>query len=242
MRGKDIKKAISYHMKRNQVLLDPRQKHMLAAVQVRLNYLQILGDLKMYNGKIFNATLMLQDRESYVALLVGAKHGVSQIINSKLSIITSLAEFTNISRVELTEESEKVSMVKIYLQDLKGMNLEPAAILKTPGKWIPPQSTARAHLQHTAAPILHVRRSWESFRAWKRTAQSPRLEGITNGMGATVQQTARLMLLIQPTQRAEGLRRAAQVTQWTHWKKMSWKPALPPGQSFSTSTHPLCMR
>ncbi|NXG69358.1 FRPD1 protein, partial [Baryphthengus martii] len=123
MRGKDIKKAISYHMKRNQVLLDPRQKHMLAAVQVRLSYLQILGDLKMYNGKIFNATLMLQDRESYVALLVGAKYGVSQIINNKLNIITSLAEFTNISRVELMEESEKVSMVKIYLQDLKVLAL-----------------------------------------------------------------------------------------------------------------------
>ncbi|XP_035166825.1 FERM and PDZ domain-containing protein 1 isoform X4 [Oxyura jamaicensis] len=123
MRGKDIKKAISYHMKRNQILLDPRQKHMLAAVQVRLNYLQILSDLKMFNGKIFNATLMLQDRESYVALLVGAKYGVSQIINSKLNIITSLAEFANISRVELTEESEKVSMVKIYLQDLKMLTL-----------------------------------------------------------------------------------------------------------------------
>uniref|UniRef100_A0A8C8BKL8 FERM and PDZ domain containing 1 n=1 Tax=Otus sunia TaxID=257818 RepID=A0A8C8BKL8_9STRI len=123
MRGKDIKKAISYHMKRNQVLLDPRQKHMLAAVQVRLSYLQILGDLKMYNGRIFNATLMLQDRESYVALLVGAKYGVSQIINSKLNIIASLAEFANISRVELTEESEKVSMVKIYLQDLKLLTL-----------------------------------------------------------------------------------------------------------------------
>ncbi|XP_014818053.1 PREDICTED: FERM and PDZ domain-containing protein 1 isoform X1 [Calidris pugnax] len=123
MRGKDIKKAISYHMKRNQVLLDPRQKHMLAAVQVRLSYLQILGDLKMYNGKIFNATLMLQDRESYVALLVGAKYGVSQIINNKLNIITSLAEFANISRMELTEESEKVSMVKIYLQDLKLLTL-----------------------------------------------------------------------------------------------------------------------
>ncbi|NWY56154.1 FRPD1 protein, partial [Chionis minor] len=123
MRGKDIKKAISYHMKRNQVLLDPRQKHMLTAVQVRLSYLQILGDLKMYNGKIFNGTLMLQDRESYVALLVGAKYGVSQIINNKLNIITSLAEFANISRVELTEESEKVSMVKIYLQDLKLLTL-----------------------------------------------------------------------------------------------------------------------
>ncbi|XP_056179250.1 FERM and PDZ domain-containing protein 1-like isoform X9 [Falco biarmicus] len=63
MSGKDIKKAISYHMKRNQVLLDPRQKHMLAAVQVRLSYLQILGDLKMYNGKIFNATLMVPHAE-----------------------------------------------------------------------------------------------------------------------------------------------------------------------------------
>ena len=50
---------------------------------------------------------------------MGAKYGVSQIINNKLNIITSLAEFANISRVELTEESEKVSMVKIYLQDLK---------------------------------------------------------------------------------------------------------------------------
>lgn len=54
-----------------------------------------------------------------MALLVGAKYGVSQIINNKLNIITSLAEFANISRVELTEESERVSMVKIYLQDLK---------------------------------------------------------------------------------------------------------------------------
>ncbi|KFQ51666.1 FERM and PDZ domain-containing protein 1, partial [Nestor notabilis] len=123
MRGKDIKKAISCHMKQNQMLLDPRQKHMLIAVQVRLSYLQILGDLKMYNGKIFNATLMLQDRESYVALLVGAKYGVSQIINNKLNIITSLAEFANISRVELTEEPEKVSTVKIYLQDLKLLTL-----------------------------------------------------------------------------------------------------------------------
>lgn len=61
----------------------------------------------------------LQDRESYVALLVGARHGVSQIINSKLNIVTSLAEFPSISRVELSEESERVSTVKIYLQDLK---------------------------------------------------------------------------------------------------------------------------
>ncbi|XP_061490447.1 FERM and PDZ domain-containing protein 1 isoform X2 [Rhineura floridana] len=123
MRGKDIKKAISFHMKRNQLLLDPRQKHLLSAAQVRLCYLQILGDLKLYGGRIFNATLMLQDRESCVALLVGAKYGISQVVNNKLNIITMLAEFANISRVELTEESEKVSVVKIFLQDIKLLTL-----------------------------------------------------------------------------------------------------------------------
>nr|XP_020647027.1 FERM and PDZ domain-containing protein 1 isoform X3 [Pogona vitticeps] len=123
MRGKDIKKAISFHMKRNQLLLDPRQKHRLSAAQVRLSYLQILGDLKLYGGKIFNATLMLQDRESCITLLVGAKYGISQVVNNKLNIITMLAEFADISRLELTEESEKVSMVKIYLQDIKVLTL-----------------------------------------------------------------------------------------------------------------------
>ncbi|XP_048358712.1 FERM and PDZ domain-containing protein 1 [Sphaerodactylus townsendi] len=123
MRGKDIKKAISFHMKRNQLLLDPRQKHLLSAAQVRLCYLQILGDLKLYGGKIFNVTLMLQDRESCIALLVGAKYGISQVVNNKLNIVTTLAEFANISRLELLEESEKVSMVKIYLQDIKLLTL-----------------------------------------------------------------------------------------------------------------------
>ncbi|XP_038625817.1 FERM and PDZ domain-containing protein 1 [Tachyglossus aculeatus] len=123
MRGKDIKKAISFHMKRNQSLLEPRQKQLISAAQLRLNYLQILGELKTYGGKIFNATLMLQDRESYIALLVGAKYGISQIINSKLNIMSTLAEFANISKIDLTEESEKVSMVKVYLQDVKLLTL-----------------------------------------------------------------------------------------------------------------------
>ncbi|XP_053558686.1 FERM and PDZ domain-containing protein 1 [Bombina bombina] len=123
MRGKDIKKAISFHIKRNQCNLEPRQKQPISAAQVRLNYLKILGDLKTYGGKIFNATLMLQDRESYVTLLVGAKYGISQIINNKLNIMTNLAEFANISRIELTPESDKVSLVKVYLQDVKPLSL-----------------------------------------------------------------------------------------------------------------------
>ncbi|KAM9329559.1 FERM and PDZ domain-containing protein 1 [Gastrophryne carolinensis] len=123
MRGKDIKKAISFHIKRNQCILQPKQKQPVSAAQIRLQYLKILGDLKTYGGKIFNATLMLQDRESYVTLLVGAKYGISQIINNKLNIMINLAEFANISRIELSPESDKVSLVKVYLQDVKPLSL-----------------------------------------------------------------------------------------------------------------------
>ncbi|XP_018407923.1 PREDICTED: FERM and PDZ domain-containing protein 1 [Nanorana parkeri] len=123
MRGKDIKKAISFHIKRNQCVLEPRQKQPVSAAQIRVQYLKILGDLKTYGGKIFHATLMLQDRESYVTLLVGAKYGISQIINNKLNIMITLAEFSNISRIELTSESEKVSLIKVYLQDVKPLSL-----------------------------------------------------------------------------------------------------------------------
>lgn len=63
--------------------------------------------------------LQLQDRESMVTLLVGARYGVSQVVNHKLSILSTLTEFTSITRIELLPESDKVSLVKIYLQDIK---------------------------------------------------------------------------------------------------------------------------
>lgn len=68
------------------------------------------------NPSLFN---QLQDRESTVSLLVGAKYGISQVINHKLSIMTTLTEFSCITRVELLPESDRVSLVKIYLQDIK---------------------------------------------------------------------------------------------------------------------------
>lgn len=60
-----------------------------------------------------------QDRESMVNLLVGARYGISQVINQRLNIIVVLTEFTSITRVDLLPESERVSLVKIYLQDVK---------------------------------------------------------------------------------------------------------------------------
>ncbi|XP_028272535.1 uncharacterized protein frmpd1b isoform X2 [Parambassis ranga] len=118
MREKDLKKAISYHLKKIQSLLEPRQK-VISATQARLAYLTQLGELISYGGRSYTATMMLQDREVLVSLLVGAKYGMSQVINHKLNVISTLVEFSSISRVELLSESDKVSLLRISLHDMK---------------------------------------------------------------------------------------------------------------------------
>ncbi|XP_060697947.1 FERM and PDZ domain-containing protein 1-like [Hemiscyllium ocellatum] len=123
MKEKDIRKAINYHLKNNHSLIAPGQKQLISTAQVRLNYLNILSDLRAYGGKTFNATLLLQDRESFITLLVGAKYGISQVINSKLNIINQLTDFNNIQKLELTFECEKISVVNIYLMDVKSLTL-----------------------------------------------------------------------------------------------------------------------
>lgn len=65
----------------------------------------------------------LQDRESLVSLLVGARYGISQVLNHKLNMISTIIDFHYITRVELLSESERVSMLKIYLQDIKVLKL-----------------------------------------------------------------------------------------------------------------------
>ncbi|XP_053086950.1 FERM and PDZ domain-containing protein 1 isoform X1 [Pangasianodon hypophthalmus] len=121
MREKDLRKAISLHMKK--ILLQEHKHKAMTVNQARINYLSEMSELKSYGGKSFSATMMLQDRESTVSLLVGAQYGVSQVINHKLSIMTTLTEFSSITRVELVTESESVSLVKIYMQDIKPITL-----------------------------------------------------------------------------------------------------------------------
>lgn len=58
MREKDLRKAISYHMKKSQSQHDPKQKG-LSVDQARINYLEELGDLKSFGGKSFSATMMV---------------------------------------------------------------------------------------------------------------------------------------------------------------------------------------
>lgn len=58
MREKDLRKAISYHMKKSQSQHDPKQKS-LPVDQARINYLEELSDLKSFGGKSFSATMMV---------------------------------------------------------------------------------------------------------------------------------------------------------------------------------------
>ncbi|XP_054635904.1 FERM and PDZ domain-containing protein 1 isoform X2 [Dunckerocampus dactyliophorus] len=122
MREKDMKKTITFQLKKSQSQNDPKQKG-LTVDQARINYLEELSELKSFGGKSFSATMMLQDRESTVTLLVGARYGVSQVVNHKMSILSTLTEFNSITRLELIQESDKVSLVKIYLQDIKPITL-----------------------------------------------------------------------------------------------------------------------
>ena len=72
-----------------------------------------------------------------MSLLVGAKYGVSQVVNHKLNIMTTLTEFSSVSRVELLPESDKVSLVKIYLQDVKVWTpLSPTALDRRVKEWV----------------------------------------------------------------------------------------------------------
>ncbi|XP_036424521.1 uncharacterized protein frmpd1b [Colossoma macropomum] len=122
MREKDLRKALTGHMKKIQSLLEPRQK-VISVSQARLAYLTQMAELISYSGRSYNATMLLQDRESLVSLLVGARYGVSQILNHKLNMISTIIDFHYITRVEVLSESDRVSMLKIYLHDIQPLAL-----------------------------------------------------------------------------------------------------------------------
>ncbi|XP_016329468.1 FERM and PDZ domain-containing protein 1-like [Sinocyclocheilus anshuiensis] len=122
MRDKDLRKALNYHMKKIQSLLEPHQK-VISVSQARLAYLTQMAELISYSGRSYNATMLLQDRESLVTLLVGARYGISQILNHQLNMISTIIDFHYITRIEVLSESDRVSMLKIYLQDIQPIAL-----------------------------------------------------------------------------------------------------------------------
>src|SRR4029434_4066803 len=86
-----------------------------------------------------------------VSLLVGVQHGISQVVNQKQSVTNTLTEFSSITRVELIPESERVSLVKIYLQDITVAHTH----RPTPPHHAHTHTHTHTHTHH-AAPRTHT--------------------------------------------------------------------------------------
>ncbi|KAL7866288.1 hypothetical protein SRHO_G00115350 [Serrasalmus rhombeus] len=56
---------------------------MLTALQAKVHYLKYLSDLRLYGGRVFKSTLLQGEKHTEVTLLVGPRHGISHVINTK---------------------------------------------------------------------------------------------------------------------------------------------------------------
>ena len=56
MKRKELRKLLSHFLKQNQALCAPGQKH-LTALQAKLHYLKIIGELPSYGSKCFSTNL-----------------------------------------------------------------------------------------------------------------------------------------------------------------------------------------
>ncbi|XP_077984608.1 FERM and PDZ domain-containing protein 4-like [Glandiceps talaboti] len=56
---KDVRRTINHYIKMNQNLIAPGQKR-LTALQAKLHYLKIVGEIRLFGGRSFTATLMIR--------------------------------------------------------------------------------------------------------------------------------------------------------------------------------------
>ena len=59
MKGKDLKRMLSQYLKMNQSLAAPGQKQ-LTALQAKLHYMKIVGELKTFGSRVFMVTLLVR--------------------------------------------------------------------------------------------------------------------------------------------------------------------------------------
>ncbi|XP_058247591.1 FERM and PDZ domain-containing protein 4 isoform X2 [Hemibagrus wyckioides] len=117
MKEKNIKKAIAHILKTNQNLVAPGKK--LTALQAKVHYLKYLSDLRLYGGRVFKSTLLQAEKHTEVTLLVGPRHGISHVINTKTNMVALLADFSHVNRIEMYTEDEKNVRVELHVLDVK---------------------------------------------------------------------------------------------------------------------------
>ncbi|KAF4087394.1 hypothetical protein AMELA_G00095140 [Ameiurus melas] len=121
MKEKNIKKAIAHILKTNQNLVPPGKK--LTALQAKVHYLKYLTDLRLYGGRVFKSTLLQAEKHTEVTLLVGPRHGISHVINTKTNMVALLADFSHVNRIEMYTEDERNVRVELHVLDVKPITL-----------------------------------------------------------------------------------------------------------------------
>ncbi|XP_036431379.1 FERM and PDZ domain-containing protein 4 isoform X1 [Colossoma macropomum] len=121
MKEKNIKKAITHILKTNQNLVPPGKK--LTALQAKVHYLKYLCDLRLYGGRVFKSTLLQGEKHTEVTLLVGPRHGISHVINTKTNLVALLADFSHVNRIEMYTEDERNVRVELHVLDVKPITL-----------------------------------------------------------------------------------------------------------------------
>lgn len=96
--GKHFQYCVDSRQANNSKSFSPLFKQLISAAQLRLNYLQILGELKTYGGKIFNATLMVRILEMWTPTLMRDCRGPL-----KISVSFSLKFLSTLLRTRIWE-------------------------------------------------------------------------------------------------------------------------------------------
>ncbi|XP_038658368.1 FERM and PDZ domain-containing protein 4 isoform X6 [Scyliorhinus canicula] len=117
MKEKNVKKALSHILKANQNLVPPGKK--LSALQAKVHYLKFLSDLRLYGGRVFKAMLVQGEKHSEVTLLVGPRYGISHVINAKTHLVSLLADFSHVNKIEMFSEEENNVRVELNVLDVK---------------------------------------------------------------------------------------------------------------------------
>ncbi|XP_047658944.1 FERM and PDZ domain-containing protein 4-like isoform X3 [Tachysurus fulvidraco] len=121
MKEKNIKKALTHILKTNQNLVAPGKK--LTILQAKVHYLKYLSDLRLYGGRVFKSLLLQGDKETGVTLLVGPRYGISHVINVKTNLVSLLADFSHVNRIEILTEDEVNVRVELHVLDVKPITL-----------------------------------------------------------------------------------------------------------------------
>ncbi|KAK7097654.1 hypothetical protein V1264_004600 [Littorina saxatilis] len=116
MKGKDLKRMLTQYLKMNQSLAAPGQKQ-LSALQAKLHYMKIVGELKTFGSRVFMVTLL--DKKTEAMLLVGPHSGVSIVTNIKSYALTQLADFEHLEQVKVTKDGDNMHRVDLKVKGQK---------------------------------------------------------------------------------------------------------------------------